>query len=56
MKLAELSLAPTIRAAPMDTIICASGTSCREQIKHTTERNALHPIEVFAHALKIESE
>jgi FAD/FMN-containing dehydrogenase/Fe-S oxidoreductase len=56
MKLAELSLAPTIRAAPMDTIICASGTSCREQIKHTTERNALHSIEVFAHALKIESE
>ena len=33
------------------TIICASGTSCREQIAHTTERKAIHPLEIFAEAL-----
>jgi FAD/FMN-containing dehydrogenase/Fe-S oxidoreductase len=51
IKLAEISLAPTIRNASEKTIICASGTSCREQIEHTTGRQALHPIEVFADAL-----
>lgn len=52
LKLAEMSLAPAVRAATPDTIICASGTSCREQIEHTTGRCALHPIEVLAAALK----
>jgi len=27
------------------------GTSCRDQIEHTTGRHALHPIEVVAEAL-----
>ena len=53
IKLAELSLAPAIRAADEETIICAMGTSCRDQIDHTTKRRALHPIEVLAEALKI---
>ena len=52
LKIAELSLAPTVRAADPDTIICAPGTSCRDQIKHTTGRTARHPIEVLADALK----
>ena len=51
IQLAEMSLAPTIRAAQLETIICASGTSCREQIRHTTGRKPLHPIEVFAASL-----
>jgi len=51
IQLAEMSLAPTVRSAAPDTIICATGTSCREQIDHTTERKALHPIEVLADAL-----
>jgi len=51
IKLAEMSLAPAIRAAGAGTIICAPGTSCREQIAHTTGRRALHPIEVLADAL-----
>jgi FAD/FMN-containing dehydrogenase/Fe-S oxidoreductase len=54
IKLAEMSLAPTIRNASAKTIICASGTSCREQIEHTTGRQALHPIEVFAEALIVD--
>jgi FAD/FMN-containing dehydrogenase/Fe-S oxidoreductase len=49
--IAELSLAPAIRAASPETIICATGTSCREQIKHTTGRRARHPIEVLAEAI-----
>jgi len=52
IQLAEMSLAPAIRAAATETIICASGTSCREQIRHTTGKTALHPIELFAAALK----
>lgn len=51
LEIAELALAPRIREAKPETIICASGTSCREQIAHTTERKALHPLEVFASAL-----
>ena len=52
MSLAEMALAPAVRAAPRETIICATGTSCREQIDHTTARAAIHPIEVLAGALK----
>ncbi len=51
LEIAELGLAPRIREAGQDTIICASGTSCREQIAHTTDRAAVHPLEVFAGAL-----
>lgn len=51
LDIAELGLAPKIREAAPDTIICASGTSCREQIAHTTQRKAIHPLEVFAKAL-----
>jgi len=51
IQLAEMSLAPAVRAADPETIICATGTSCRDQIQHTTERQARHPIEIFAEAL-----
>ena len=51
LKLAELTLAPAVRAAPEQALICASGTSCREQIRHTTGRLAMHPVEVLAAAL-----
>jgi FAD/FMN-containing dehydrogenase/Fe-S oxidoreductase len=56
IKLAEMSLAPAIRSADVETIICAAGTSCREQIEHTTGRIALHPIEVIAEALRFRNE
>ena len=38
--MAELSLAPALRAAPSDTIIVAEGFSCRCQIRDTTARRA----------------
>jgi Fe-S oxidoreductase len=51
IQLAEMTLAPAVRSASPETIICASGTSCREQIFHTTGRKAYHPIELLADAL-----
>jgi Fe-S oxidoreductase len=51
MQLAEMSLAPAVRAADAETIIAAPGTSCREQIEHTTDRVPVHPIQVLADAL-----
>jgi Fe-S oxidoreductase len=51
VEIAEQRLAPAVREAHPETIICAPGTSCREQIYHTTARPALHPLEVFARAL-----
>jgi FAD/FMN-containing dehydrogenase/Fe-S oxidoreductase len=52
MKVGELVLFPAIRKEDEQTIICATGTSCRHQIKDGTERTALHPIEVIFNALK----
>jgi Fe-S oxidoreductase len=48
----EDRLLPAIRGAAPETIIVASGTSCREQIAHGTTREAIHPIEVLAAALR----
>ena len=53
IQIAEMGVAPEVRAANAETIICAVGTSCREQIGHTTERVALHPIEVMADSLVV---
>lgn len=39
-QMAELSLAPAVRAAPEDTLIIADGFSCRCQIKDVTKRHA----------------
>ena len=49
--IAELAVAPKVREADPEVIICASGTSCREQIQHTADREAIHPLELFAKAL-----
>ncbi len=39
--MAELSLAPAVRAAPTDTLVVADGFSCRCQIKDVAEREAV---------------
>jgi Fe-S oxidoreductase len=52
IQLAEMTLAPIIREAPDDVVICASGTSCRQQICHTTGKMPQHPIEMVAGALR----
>ncbi|MBV9130890.1 MAG: FAD-binding protein [Verrucomicrobia bacterium] len=51
MKIGGLVLLPAVRSAAADTIIAASGTSCRHQIKDGTGRTALHPVEILQAAL-----
>ncbi len=52
MQIGELSLFPAIRRAGDDTIIVASGTSCRQQILDGTGRKAIHPAEALYLSLK----
>jgi FAD/FMN-containing dehydrogenase/Fe-S oxidoreductase len=51
MKIGELVLFPTVRKQEEDTIIAATGTSCRHQIKDGTGRKAMHPLEVLWEAV-----
>jgi Fe-S oxidoreductase len=52
MKIGEMVLFPDIRKSTPETVIVASGTSCRCHIKDGTNTNALHPAEVMLKALK----
>ncbi|MBC8321201.1 MAG: FAD-binding protein [Bacteroidetes bacterium] len=47
MKVGELVLFPAVRECNTNTIIAAPGTSCRQQIKDGTARDALHPVEIL---------
>jgi len=51
MSIGELRLFPAIRAEPDDTIIAATGVSCRQQIAHGTSRPARHPVELLRQAV-----
>ena len=51
LRIGELRLFPAVRAEPADTIIAASGVSCRQQIAHGTGRRARHPLEIVRSAL-----
>ena len=51
LKIGELRLFPAVRAEPADTIIAASGVSCRQQIAHGTGRQARHPLEIVRSTL-----
>ncbi|MGW3627584.1 FAD-binding and (Fe-S)-binding domain-containing protein [Streptomyces sp. NPDC000880] len=44
-------LFPAIEAEPADTVVVATGVSCRQQIFHGTERNAWHPVQLVREAL-----
>ncbi len=50
--MAELSLAPAVRAAAEQDLIVADGTSCRHQIRDLTGREALHSARVLDLALQ----
>nr|WP_319389821.1 FAD-binding protein [uncultured Cohaesibacter sp.] len=52
MTIAEQVLLPAVRAADAGTIIAASGTSCRHQIKDGAQREALHSAEILLQALR----
>jgi FAD/FMN-containing dehydrogenase/Fe-S oxidoreductase len=47
----ERVLLPAVRAALGDTLIIADGFSCREQIRQTTDRIALHSAQIMKMAL-----
>jgi Fe-S oxidoreductase len=44
-------LFPAIKAEPVDTVVAATGVSCRQQIRHGAERTAWHPLELVREAL-----
>ena len=43
----ERRLLPAVKESADETTIVAAGVSCRQQIKHATGRQALHPAEVL---------
>ena len=51
MKIGGLILFPEILKADPSVTVVAPGTSCRQQIKDGTGRNALHPVDVLFEAL-----
>jgi len=51
MKMANLTLLPTIDKASDDVLLVANGTSCRSQIQHGSNREALHVARVLQMAL-----
>lgn len=50
MKIGELKLFPAIRTLPEDTLVAASGHSCRHQITDGANRHARHVAEVLLEA------
>ena len=42
-KIGERHLLPAARKAEEDTLLVAAGTSCRHQVKHFTQKEAIHP-------------
>jgi Fe-S oxidoreductase len=51
IKCGERVLLPKVREAAKDTIVIADGFSCREQIKSSTDRRALHLAQVIKMAI-----
>ena len=51
VQVGEMVLFPAVRSESENTIISASGTSCRQQISDGTTREALHTIEILMGAL-----
>jgi FAD/FMN-containing dehydrogenase/Fe-S oxidoreductase len=51
MAMAERKLLPAVRATGDRGLVVAAGVSCRQQIKHGSGKQALHPAEVIHRAL-----
>ncbi|HAV14642.1 MAG TPA: FAD-binding oxidoreductase [Opitutae bacterium] len=52
IQIGELVLFPHIRSEKSDTLIAATGTSCRHQIKDGLQRASQHPVAILRNALK----
>ncbi len=55
MKMGELALLPAVRNAEPTTLVVADGTSCRQQIGHGAQREAVHVAVVLAQALQADT-
>jgi FAD/FMN-containing dehydrogenase/Fe-S oxidoreductase len=51
MQIGESRLFPALRAEPADTIVAATGVSCRQQIAHGVGARARHPVQIVRDAL-----
>jgi hypothetical protein len=47
MACGERVLLPKVREVPADTLVVTAGFSCRSQIEHATDRQALHIAQVI---------
>lgn len=54
MTVGEDRLFPAIAAEPPDTVVVATGVSCRQQIFHGTARDAWHPVQLVWEAVTSE--
>lgn len=52
MRIGGMRLFPAVRREPAETLIVATGVSCRQQIEHGTGRSARHPVEIVRAALE----
>ena len=50
-KIGELILFPAVRSKNSETLIAATGTSCRHQIQDFCDIEALHPVQILREAL-----
>lgn len=53
LAMAERALLPAVRAEGPETVVLATGTSCRSQIRDLAGRAALHPLEFLAARLTL---
>jgi Fe-S oxidoreductase len=51
-QMGELRLFPALRREGPDTIVAATGVSCRQQIAHFAGRTARHPVELVRDAVR----
>jgi Fe-S oxidoreductase/FAD/FMN-containing dehydrogenase len=51
MRIGGMRLFPAVRREPKETLIAATGVSCRQQIAHGTGRPARHPVQLVREAL-----
>ena len=49
----ERVLLPAVRGASAETVVLATGTSCRSQIHDLAARRALHPLEFLAARIEL---
>ena len=52
--MAERQLLPAVRSAEEETMVVAAGVSCRQQIKHGSGRQSLHPAQILRLALDVD--